>query len=72
MYDLVNIFSIFLPQLLLYPNPKDPLNNDAARLLMSSEKEFNQKVKDLVSKHAMSSEAKKCVEAQKEKKESTS
>jgi len=53
MYDLVNIFQIFLPQLLLYPNPKDPLNSEAARLLMNDEKAFNQKVKDYVNKYAL-------------------
>ena len=52
MYDLVNIFSIFLPQLLLYPNPKDPLNSEAARLLMNDEKEYNNKVKTYVNKYA--------------------
>ena len=52
MYDLVNVFQVFLPQLLLYPNPKDPLNTDAARLFMKDEDEFNTKVKDYVKKFA--------------------
>ena len=61
MYDLVNIFQIFLPQLLLYPNPKDPLNSDAARLLMTDEKAFNLKVKDYVKKYALSSPSKQII-----------
>ena len=52
MYDLVNIFSIFLPQLLLYPNPKDPLNSEAARLLLNDEKAYNLKVTEYVQKYA--------------------
>ena len=54
MYELVNIFAIFLPQLLLYPNPKDPLNSEAARLLMNDEKAYNTKVKDYVLRYASS------------------
>lgn len=45
MFDLINIFDVFIPQLLLYPNPKDPLNGEAAKLSMSNEKAYQQKVK---------------------------
>ena len=44
MFDLVNIFDVFLPQLLHYPNPKDPLNGEAAQLLLKDEAKFNEKV----------------------------
>ena len=54
MYDLVNIFEIFLPQLLLYPNPKDPLNSEAAKLLMTNESDYKNKVKDYIQKFASS------------------
>lgn len=43
--DLLNIFEVFLPQLLLYPNPADPLNGDAASLLLKDQQQYEQKVK---------------------------
>ncbi len=43
--DLINVFEVFLPQLLLYPNPTDPLNGEAAALLMREPQAYNQKVK---------------------------
>jgi len=45
MYDMVNIFEVFLPQLLRYPNPTDPLNGEAAALLMREPKSYDNKVK---------------------------
>jgi len=43
--DLINVFEVFLPQLLLYPNPTDPLNGEAAALLMREPETYNKKVK---------------------------
>jgi ubiquitin-conjugating enzyme E2 H len=45
MYDMINIFEVFLPQLLRYPNPTDPLNGEAAALLMREPKSYDAKVK---------------------------
>ncbi|KYQ91687.1 putative E2 [Tieghemostelium lacteum] len=52
MFDLINIFEIFLPQLLLYPNPTDPLNGEAASMLLKEPEKYKQKVKDFVNKYA--------------------
>ena len=45
MYDMLNIFEVFLPQLLRYPNAADPLNGEAASLLMRDAKAYDLKVK---------------------------
>jgi hypothetical protein len=45
MYEMVNIFEVFLPQLLRYPNPTDPLNGEAAALMMREPKTYEAKVK---------------------------
>jgi len=52
MFDLINIFETFLPQLLLYPNPTDPLNGEAAALLLKEPEKYKDKVRDLVGKYA--------------------
>ncbi|CEH16986.1 ubiquitin-conjugating enzyme e2 8 [Ceraceosorus bombacis] len=52
MFDMVNIFEVFLPQLLRYPNPTDPLNGEAAALLMREPKTYESKVKEYVARYA--------------------
>ncbi|PPS19381.1 hypothetical protein GOBAR_AA01180 [Gossypium barbadense] len=52
MFDLLNIFEVFLPQLLLYPNPSHPLNRDAASLMMKDRKQYDQKVKEFCELYA--------------------
>jgi ubiquitin-conjugating enzyme E2 H len=51
MYDMVNIFEVFLPQLLRYPNPTDPLNGEAAAMLMKDPKAYDVKVKGRVDRN---------------------
>jgi ubiquitin-conjugating enzyme E2 H len=52
LYDLLNIFESFLPQLLTYPNPIDPLNGDAASLYLHRPEEYRRRVRDYVQKYA--------------------
>ncbi|SCO71709.1 ubiquitin-conjugating enzyme, putative [Plasmodium vivax] len=52
LYSLVNVFDVFLPQLLTYPNPSDPLNSDAASLLMKDKNIYEEKVKEYVKLYA--------------------
>jgi ubiquitin-conjugating enzyme E2 H len=52
LVDMINIFEVFLPQLLRYPNPADPLNGDAAVLLLREPKSYEAKVRDYVSRYA--------------------
>ena len=47
MFDMINIFEVFLPQLLRYPNPTDPINGEAASLLMRDSKSYDAKVKGI-------------------------
>mmetsp|Transcript_14840 Transcript_14840/g.19576 ORF Transcript_14840/g.19576 Transcript_14840/m.19576 type:complete len:214 (-) Transcript_14840:460-1101(-) len=58
MFDLVNIFEVFLPQLLMDPNPTDPLNGEAAALLMRDPEAYNAKVREFVLKYATVDKAK--------------
>lgn len=57
MFDLINIFEVFLPQLLRYPNPSDPLNGEAAATLMRDPKSYDAKVKDYVQRYATKEKA---------------
>lgn len=45
MYDMINIFEAFLPHLLRYPNPSDPLNGEAAALMLRDPKGYESKVR---------------------------
>jgi hypothetical protein len=50
--DLVNIFTMFIPQLLSYPNPTDPLNGEAASLMLRDPAAYAARIRDSVKLHA--------------------
>ncbi|KAL1865357.1 ubiquitin-conjugating enzyme E2 H [Diaporthe australafricana] len=52
MYDMINIFEAFLPHLLRYPNPSDPLNGEAAALMLRDPKGYESKVREYVQRYA--------------------
>jgi ubiquitin-conjugating enzyme E2 H len=52
LYDLTNIFDSFLPQLLSYPNPVDPLNGDAAALYLHKPDDYKKKIIEYINKYA--------------------
>jgi ubiquitin-conjugating enzyme E2 H len=67
MFDMINIFEVFLPQLLRYPNPTDPLNGEAAALLIREPKNYEAKVKGMTDKqwcHEFDMELTTCVRAE--------
>ena len=47
IYSLINIYETFIPQLLIYPNPDDPLNTAAADLMGQD----YEKYKEIVLQH---------------------
>ncbi|GHJ89426.1 hypothetical protein NliqN6_5828 [Naganishia liquefaciens] len=62
MYELINIFESFLPQLLRYPNAADPLNGEAAALFMRSPDEYARKVREHVKRYAGAKDAQDALE----------
>jgi len=57
MFDLSNVFDVFLPQLLLYPNASDPLNGEAASLLLREPERYSQKIKEYVDKYGRAADS---------------
>jgi len=72
LYDLSNIFESFLPQLLTYPNPIDPLNGDAAAMYLHKPEEYKKKVSEYVRKFATEDALKEQEQESAEKKQSGS
>ena len=53
IYNLCHIYNTFIPQLLLYPNPEDPLNCEASKLYLENLDEFNNKVLNTINNNKL-------------------
>lgn len=53
MFGLLNIFENFLPHLLRYANPSDPLNLEASNLMNKDESRYTDMVKKYVQQYAL-------------------
>ena len=52
LFDCTNVIQSFIPLLLSYPNASDPLNPDAASVLLKSKERFDEIVEKHVEEHA--------------------
>lgn len=50
---LKDVFELYIPQLLQYPEPSDPFNSQAAAMMSTNLEDYNAYVRDYVSKHAL-------------------
>eukprot|EP01064_Diplonema_japonicum_P027605 TRINITY_DN4012_c1_g1_i1.p1 TRINITY_DN4012_c1_g1~~TRINITY_DN4012_c1_g1_i1.p1 ORF type:complete len:278 (+),score=57.70 TRINITY_DN4012_c1_g1_i1:74-835(+) len=64
MFTLTHTLSNFLTQLLQYPNPHDPMNGEAAALLIQSEERFKEKVQTHTKTHATEEKAAAAIAAE--------
>eukprot|EP00252_Welwitschia_mirabilis_P025559 TRINITY_DN8034_c0_g1_i1.p1 TRINITY_DN8034_c0_g1~~TRINITY_DN8034_c0_g1_i1.p1 ORF type:complete len:183 (-),score=40.57 TRINITY_DN8034_c0_g1_i1:101-649(-) len=62
MFELLNVFEVFLPQLLLYPNASDPLNGDAASLMIRDKEQYEKRVKEYCNLYAKGDTVSNCHE----------
>eukprot|EP00669_Euglena_mutabilis_P001586 TRINITY_DN1205_c0_g1_i3.p1 TRINITY_DN1205_c0_g1~~TRINITY_DN1205_c0_g1_i3.p1 ORF type:complete len:199 (+),score=23.52 TRINITY_DN1205_c0_g1_i3:76-672(+) len=65
MYDMVNVFEVFLPQLLAYPNPTDPMNGEAAALMIKDPQRYSERCREYVARFARPEDAKAPLSQQK-------
>ena len=52
IFNLLVIYESFIPQLLMYPNPDDPLNERSAKLMKYDLINFKKKVKNYIQKYS--------------------
>ena len=53
IYNLCHIIETFIPQLLMYPNADDPLNEEAALLYIDNIEEFRSQVSYYINKYCI-------------------